>query len=133
MIVLDASVVLELLLGTPVGQVVAEDIRTPGLTLHAPHLLDLEVAHVLRRFERAGDLTATRAEQALEDLADLDAFRYPHDVFLPRIWELRSNCTAYDACYLALAESLNAPLWTTDTRLAAVPRVAIPCRVVSAG
>jgi predicted nucleic acid-binding protein len=132
MIVLDASVVIELLLGTPTGQGVADDIAARGVTLHAPHVLDLEVAQVMRRYARAGELTAARAEQALHDLADLDAFRYPHDVLLPRIWALRDNCTAYDACYVALAESLGAPLWTTDARLAAAPGLGVTCRVLAA-
>jgi hypothetical protein len=52
------------------------------------------------------------------DLSDLPMHRYPHDVLLPRIWELRHNLTAYDAVYVALAEALDAPLLTRDRRLA---------------
>lgn len=90
-------------------------------SLHAPHLLDLEVTQVLRRYERAGELTARRGREALEDLSAFRIERYPHSLFLPRIWSLRRNATAYDACYLALAEALEAPLLTGDRRLASVP------------
>jgi predicted nucleic acid-binding protein len=80
------------------------------------------VAQVLRRYALAGELEVGRAREALEDLADLSLYRYPHDVLLPRIWELRRNVTAYDAAYIALAESLGAPLVTRDTALAS-PRI----------
>jgi predicted nucleic acid-binding protein len=121
MIVLDASAVLELLLVTDTGDRVAERIAPPEETLHAPHLLDLEVAQVLRRYVARNQLDAVRAGQAIEDLRDLDLNRYPHDVLLARIWELRHNATAYDAAYLALAEALGAPLLTTDARLRGIP------------
>jgi len=119
-IVVDASAILEVLLGTPDADRVAGRLFTPGKTLHAPHLLDLEVAQVLRRYALAGDLEATRGVEALEDLADLPLTRYPHDLLLPRIWELRRNLTAYDAAYVALAEALAAPLVTRDAALASV-------------
>jgi predicted nucleic acid-binding protein len=120
LIVVDASALLEVLLRTDAAAVV-EARLFGGATLHAPHLLDLEVAQVLRRYERAGELTARRAGEGLEDLTSLRIERYPHHLFLPRIWALRRNATAYDACYLALAEALDAPLVTRDRRLAAVP------------
>lgn len=120
MIVVDASALLEVLLGTAAAEVV-EARLFGGQTLHAPHLLDVEVAQVVRRYERAGELTARRGGEALEDLASLRIERYPHHPFLPRIWALRTNATAYDACYLALAEALDAPLVTRDGRLAGVP------------
>ena len=109
---------LELLLGTAAGRHVARRIGPARETLHAPHLVDLEVAHVLRRFVREGDIDATRGTQALEALRALDLARYAHDVHLPRIWQLREAVTAYDAAYLALAEALAAPLLTLDARLA---------------
>ena len=118
MIVVDASALLEVLLGTPESAPVSRRVFGRGETLHAPHLLDLEVAQVLRRYCLMGDLTPQRGLEALEDLADLPLTRYPHDVLLPRIWELRNNVTAYDAAYLALSEALGAPLVTRDTALA---------------
>jgi predicted nucleic acid-binding protein len=120
LIVVDASALLEVLLRT--GAAATVEARLFGRdTLHAPHLLDLEVAQVLRRYERAGELTARRAGEALADLAAFRIERYPHHLFLPRVWALRQNATAYDACYLALAEALGAPLVTRDRRLAKVP------------
>ena len=118
MIVVDASAVLEVLLNTSDGIGIAARLFRAGETLHAPHLLDLEVAQVLRRFARAGALTAERGSQALEDLVDLPLVRYSHEFLLTRIWELRDHVTAYDAAYLALAEALDATLVTRDEALA---------------
>jgi predicted nucleic acid-binding protein len=120
-IVVDASVVVEVLLNTPAGTQIAERLFDPDETLHAPHLLDVEVAQVLRRYTRTGELDADRGLQALEDLVDFPLTRYPHDLFLLRIWELRHNVTAYDAAYIALAESLGVPLLTRDAALASAP------------
>ena len=121
MIVIDASALLEVLLNTPAAGKVAERLFAENDTLHAPHVLDLEVAQVLRRYTFSGEMDVKRSEQALEDLADLPLNRYPHDVFLFRIWTLRRNLTAYDAAYVALAEALDAPLITRDTALARAP------------
>jgi predicted nucleic acid-binding protein len=115
-IVLDASAVIELILGT--GAKIAARIARPGETLHAPHLVDVEVAHVLRRLQLAGEHEEERGLQALDDLSDLDLERYSHVEFLPRVWELHHNVTAYDAVYIALAEALRAPLLTLDEKLA---------------
>jgi len=120
-IVVDASAALELLLNTPFAARVATRLFSRGETLHAPHLIDLEVAQVLRRWERAGAITAPRAEEAFEDLADLPLVRYPHLLLLPRVWALRQNATAYDAAYLALAEAIGATLVTRDGALASIP------------
>lgn len=117
---LDASAALELLLQTDKGRSVAERIAPRDESLHAPHLIDLEVAQVLRRYVARRQLDERRAREALDDFRDLDLSRYPHDVLLDRIWELRHNASAYDASYLALAEILEAPLLTSDARLAAV-------------
>lgn len=118
MIVLDASAVLESLLRTPAGLVIDKRIFSQEI-LHAPHLLDLEVTQVLRRYARAGQIPTQRCREALEDLRGLRLVRYPHNVLLARIWELRDSLTAYDAAYVALAEALDAPLLTRDNRLAA--------------
>lgn len=118
MIVLDASTAVELVLQTSAAATIETRLFAEGETLHAPHLLDLEVAQVVRRYFLTGELSAERGRAALTDLAELPISRYPHDLFLPRIWELRRNVTAYDAVYVALAEALAAPLLTRDGRLA---------------
>lgn len=122
MIVTDASAILGVLLRLPHGKRI-EDRLFEEDSLHAPHLLDLEVAQVLRRYCLSGEMAETRAEEALADLSDFPLERYPHEPFLPRIWQLRKNVTAYDAAYLVLAEELGASLVTTDRRLASVPGV----------
>ena len=119
MIVVDASAALEVLLRTPAASAVEARLFDRRETLHAPHLLDVEVAQVLRRFSANGNIEAARGRAALADLVDLPVRRYPHDFLLPRVWELRNNLTAYDAVYVALAEALDAPLLTRDRRLAA--------------
>jgi len=118
-IVVDASALLEVLLNTPAAARVADRLFGSDETLHAPHLIDLEVAQVLRRYAASGALAADRGAQALQDCAVFPLIRYPHDLLLPRIWALRHNLTAYDAAYLALAEALEAPLVTRDAALAA--------------
>ena len=121
MIVVDASALLEVLLRTPAGLSVERRLFGSGQTLHAPHLLDLEVAQVIRRYAATGNLDQERGRAALADMMDLPLRRYPHDFLLPRIWQLRDNLTAYDASYVALAELLDAPLVTRDARLATSP------------
>lgn len=121
MIVLDASAAVDWLLQTQPGKQIEERIYSRNESLHSPHLLDLEVAQTLRRLVRDADISATRADQALQDLLDLRVTRYPHYVLLPRIWQLRQNVTAYEAAYVALAEKLGAPLITRDTRLSSAP------------
>jgi predicted nucleic acid-binding protein len=116
--VLDASAVLEILLGTAAGARLRRRIVSSGATLHAPHLVDVEVAHVLRRYAIAGELSEVRGQMALTDLADMAITRYAHDRLLTRVWQLRDNLTGYDAVYVALSEALGAPLVTRDRRLA---------------
>jgi predicted nucleic acid-binding protein len=119
MIVIDASALLEALLRTSAARAVERRLFDPGETLHAPHLLDVEVAQVIRRYAANGEIDGERGRAALVDLSDFPLRRYPHDFLLPRVWELRNNLTAYDAVYVALAEALDAPLLTRDRRLAA--------------
>ena len=119
MIVVDASALLEVLLRTPAAKAVEGRLFARGQSLHAPHLLDVEVAQVVRRYTAARQIDAERGHEALTDLADFPLRRYPHEFLLPRIWALRNNLTAYDAAYVALAEALDAPLLTRDQRLAA--------------
>ncbi|HKW16925.1 MAG TPA: type II toxin-antitoxin system VapC family toxin [Terriglobales bacterium] len=118
MIVLDASAVVEWLLQTPPGLRIESRIYQRNESLHAPHLLDVEVVQVMRRLVREGVLSVRRANEAIEDLIGLRITRYPHVVFVPRIWRLRHNLSAYDAAYAALAEELGATLITHDARLA---------------
>jgi predicted nucleic acid-binding protein len=120
-IVADASALIDVLLGRPKAEAIAARVFDSGLALHAPHLLDVEVAHAIRRFAAIGEIEAERGRELLVDFADLPLQRHPHDWLLPRVWELRHNLSAYDATYVALAEALDAPLVTRDTRLAAAP------------
>lgn len=119
MIVVDASALLEVLLRTPDANAAEDRLFGSRRSLHAPHLLDVEVAQTIRRYAASGEIDAERGLIALAVLAGLPLRRYPHDFLLPRIWELRNNLTAYDAAYVALAEALDAPLLTRDRRLAA--------------
>jgi predicted nucleic acid-binding protein len=120
-IVVDASALLEVLLRTSRAPVVESVLFAPGTTLHAPHLVDVEVAQVLRRYARAGQIVPERGAEAVADVADLPLTRYPIHLLLPRVWELRDSLTAYDAVYVALAEALEAPLVTCDQRMAHAP------------
>ena len=119
MIILDASAAIEMLLLTAKGTAI--HYRIGKETLHAPHLLDLEVAQVLRRAISLKQVTEQRASAAMSDWLNFSLNRYDHDLLLPRIWELRKNVTTYDAAYLTLAEILDAPLVTCDQRLAKAP------------
>lgn len=120
MIVLDAPAAVEWLLVLPrAGKVAA---RLAGAsTVHAPHLLGVEVAQVVRRYVATGDLGPDRGAQALADFVDLDVDLHPHEPLLTTVWRLRSNLTAYDAVYVALALAWDAPLVSVDGRLAATP------------
>jgi predicted nucleic acid-binding protein len=121
MIVADASAVLDVLRRRPTAGAIEARLLGSGLALHAPHLLDVEIAHVVRRQAAGGYIRPDRGRELLADLASLPLQRHPHDWLLPRMWELRQNLTAYDAVYVALAEALDAPLVTRDARLAATP------------
>jgi predicted nucleic acid-binding protein len=120
-IVLDASALVELILETPAGRSVAARIADPAAGLHTPHLADIEVVQALRRFVRDGEIGAGEAREALNDLRALDLQRHAHEPLLDRVWELRSNASAHDAIYLALAEVLDADLLTCDRPLGRVP------------
>lgn len=120
MIVLDSSAVVEWLLRLPLADDVADRIMAAE-SLHVPALLDVEVAQVVRRYAASDEISERTAEQALIALADLDAARYTHEPLLPLIWRLRSNLTAYDAAFVALAAVLDAPLLTLDANLARAP------------
>lgn len=86
--------------------------------LAAPHLMPVEAANILRRAELAGELSADAAALHHEDLKQLAVVLFPYEAHAARIWQLRKNLTAYDAWYVALAESIGAPLVTLDRRIA---------------
>lgn len=109
---------LDVVLRTPARSAIEQRIFQSGETLHAPHLIDVELAQVIRRFAAGGAVDANLARAALADLAVFPLKRYPHYALLPRVWELRANVTAYDGVYVALAEALDVPLLTRDGPLA---------------
>jgi predicted nucleic acid-binding protein len=120
-IVLDASTLVELVLDTPLGRIIADRIADPAEGLHVPYLVDLEVAQALRRYERGGEIDNEAAAHALDDFRALDLQRHAHEPLLERVWELRKNLTAYDGVYVALAETLDTVLLTCDQRIAQAP------------
>jgi predicted nucleic acid-binding protein len=121
MLVVDASAIVELLLGRPAAVRVERHFHSHDFDLHAPHLLDVEVLSALRAVAARGIATAARCAAAVDDLLDLPVTRHPHDILTPRMWSLRDSLSAYDATYLALAEVLThdgAALLTADARFA---------------
>ncbi|MDP8988978.1 MAG: type II toxin-antitoxin system VapC family toxin [Acidobacteriota bacterium] len=117
MIVLDASAAFEFLLRTRAGEAISAQLSLVA-EVHAPHLLDIELASSLRRCVALGIVTGERAGRALDDLRVLRVHRYGHVPLLARTWDFRYNFSAYDACYLALAEALDATLLTCDKAMA---------------
>lgn len=128
--VIDASVLVELLTLSPLGQRAVEPIRDSGGALHVPHLADVETVSVVRGLVAGGVLTPARGAQALVDLRDFPAQRWPAHMLFERIWELRQNATAYEATYVALAEALGARLITADHKLARAVEGAAACEIV---
>ncbi|HKY14223.1 MAG TPA: type II toxin-antitoxin system VapC family toxin [Microthrixaceae bacterium] len=120
MLVVDASVLAPAIVdaGTDGATVRA---RLRGETIAGPDLLCVEVMAVIRKRVNAGALTAKQADAAVNDLLDLPVSVFPSAPLLRRAWALRDNVTAYDACYVALAEALDCPLLTADNRLASAP------------
>lgn len=133
MIVLDASAALELLLRTARATAIEARLFAADMTVHAPHVIDVEVLQVLRRCVRNGTITEMRAAEALEDWRALRVRRYPHTPLLEATWAMRENLTAYDATYVALAEGLGAALVTTDAKLARTPGHGARVEVVGSG
>ena len=128
--VLDASGAVEFLLNTAAGKKLAARLTDEAEIVHAPHLIDLEIAQVLRRYTRLGTLDARTAMLALDRWRSLDVQRYSHEPFLDRIWQLRHNVTAYDAIYVALAEALSTVLFTGDRRLVGAPGVTVAIELI---
>lgn len=118
MIVVDASLMVEMLLNRPLGAVVRERLAQCAEPIAVPHIMDIEATSALRGLTKAERISSDRQEGFLMNLALFPAERYHHIPLLPRIWELRRNFTSYDAAYIALAEALDAELYTSDRRLA---------------
>jgi predicted nucleic acid-binding protein len=116
-LVIDTSAVIAALVARPPNQALVARLRDDG-DLHAPHLLDVELLHGLRRLVLAGRLSEERAADARGDFADLAIVRYAHAALADRTWELRKNLTVYDATFVALAEALGVPLVTCDVGMA---------------
>jgi predicted nucleic acid-binding protein len=116
--IVDASVVVEFLADGQGAAVAEERLRRRGEPLWAPHLIDAEVGHALRRAVRVGDLSAGFGEEALLELDELPLRRISHGALAHGAWALRDNVTFYDGLYVALAELLDEPLVTFDARLA---------------
>ena len=119
--VLDASGAVELLLNTPAGKRLAARLADEAEVVHVPHLADVEIAQVLRRYVLQGALDERAGRIALRRWRSFDVERYPHAPLLDRVWRLRANISAYDAIYVALAETLSTVLVTGDRQLAAAP------------
>jgi predicted nucleic acid-binding protein len=119
-LVVDTSAFVAALVGRPPDRRLADRLGSDG-DLHAPHLLDVELLHALRRLVHTGRLSEERAADARSDFAELTIVRYGHRPLADRAWELRDNLTAYDATFVALAEALAVPLVTCDARLTRAP------------
>jgi predicted nucleic acid-binding protein len=117
MAVIDASTTVEILLRTSAGIGALNRLAAEPDDMVAPHLIDIEVAHALRRMVLLRKLSLADAEFAVVTLPQLHIERYPHLVLLPRIWQLRDSLSAYDAAYVALAELVDQPLFTFDAKL----------------
>jgi predicted nucleic acid-binding protein len=117
MIVLDASVVVELLINGPLAASLRSDLAGRDESFIVPHLLDIEVVSAVRRIAAGQRADTHRNEQLLRELRELPVARYPHAPLLTRIWELRHNFTVYDATYIALAEVTDSTLYTIDEKL----------------
>lgn len=115
--VVDASVLVTALVDSGPNGEWAEAVIEGG-SLHAPELARVEAANVLRRLERAKDITSAEAVAAYEDLMQLNIELFSFEPFAERVWELRHDLTSYDAWYVAVAEALRLPLATLDERLA---------------
>ena len=116
MIVVDASALIEVLIRSQAAS--SLEHRLFSESLNAPHLIDVEITHVVRRLVAINQIDEARARSALAALVDIPLRRYPQTRLVPRIWDLRRNLTPYDAAYVSLAEALGAPLVTRDARLA---------------
>ncbi len=130
MVVLDASVLVEYLTESELGQDVSRRLDENGGWLWAPAVIDAEVGHALRAGVRRREIGRSQAEEALEGLMAMRLERVSHRFLAERAWQLRDNLSFYDGLYVALAEALDAPLLTFDARLAKAPGVLAEVEVV---
>lgn len=121
MIVIDASLALDMFLVSPDALSLRARVEAAGREMAAPEVFDLEILQAIRRLSRIGEIDGQRAEAALNICRNAPIERYSHAPLTARIWALRDNLTAYDAAYFALAEMLDAPLWTRDRKYESVP------------
>jgi predicted nucleic acid-binding protein len=121
--VVDASVLIAALVDTGPDGAWAEEVIAGG-GLHAPELARVEATNILRRLERAKEITSPEANAAHEDLMQLSLELFSFEPFADRVWELRHTITSYDAWYVAVAEALDLPLATLDARLSKAKGVA---------
>ena len=128
--VLDASGAIEFLLNTPRGKRLAERLADETEVVHVPHLIDVEISQVLRRYVLRGALNERLGVAALHRWRSFDVERYSHEPFLDRVWQLRANFSAYDAVYVALAEALSTALVTGDRKLAGAPGANAPIELI---
>jgi predicted nucleic acid-binding protein len=131
MAVLDASVLVEYLAGGEHAAEARRRILQDPDRLWAPHLIDAEIGHVLRRGTLAGELSEGAARAALDALAEVPLRRAQHRALLDRAWSLRANVSFYDGLYIALAERLEMPLLTLDGRLARAPGLRVGIEVIA--
>jgi len=129
MIVVDASVIIHVLVDAAVEPHIIDRLESANGLL-APHILDLEVINGIRKQLFLKNLTLQQAVESIDAFKSLTIDRRPTDMFVDRIWELRSNLTPYDAAYVALAETVDLPLITRDSKIAKVKGLTIPVILV---
>lgn len=127
MIVLDASILVELLTAGPLAEKIRSALSDAEPPYLAPYLVDLEIVSALRNLTLGHRLPAARFRLMAEMLNRIPIERYPHDVLIPRIWDLRDNFTAYDAAYISLAEMTGSTLFTCDEKLRRGHRARVVC------
>lgn len=129
MLVVDASVLAPVVADDgPDGRRLRNRLRSEAVA--GPDLLRIEVTSVVRRHAHEGRLTRDQAAAAIHDVLDFPVRVFPTAPLLPRVWDLRDNLSAYDACYVALAEALDTSLLTADRRLANAPSIRCPVEVI---
>lgn len=128
MIVIESSAVVDALVDDPANPALLATIA--DTELHAPSLIDYEVASALRGHSLGGKLADTQLHDAAEDFEALSIERYPLSAMIHAVLDLRDNFTAYDAAYVVLAQALEAPLVTADEKLAEARKIGVDVRIL---